>query len=578
VGVAARRRRDAVAAGEPLRLLVEPREREPRVEDLEDVDVGDVGAQQGGAGHRVETVERMGHIDDAALLLDGRDGVGERHPRRDGALEEEADHLALRGFHLLADDDAHAIAVAELTRLETAGDGVVIGDGDDVETDLARALQDVLHGRDAVLAVVRMHVEVAEDLALPAAAAPCGAPPPRDLVVELLVLIDDPSPVEARGRAHARSREPLARLRLAHHRAQGGGQRRGVADRDEQPLVTVADRLPMSRDVARDDRRPRRHRFKEDEAGGLRTERGCAEDVGIPQNLLHGVARQAAVEGHALGERAGDAVAEPALLSVVAADVKFELLGHIVETAERAKQQAQSLTSRLAGGEHHANRSGTTRRARPQRADVHAGRDDPVGAGELARSGVTDRRATGDGDVQRVEQALLARARHQVLDEPLVLAEERGHERTGGVPQGRPAHRRRERLVEVQDIEVVGLEEDVDVGDEVGRGGEHGTRPSGVDVRAAGEEVARRGLVGQEHGLALPQQHRLHPRPRLAYRGPVGTGGDDGHAVATVSQTLRESRDLVVHLARRRPRVRGEKSDAVTHRAMLPQERRLQPT
>ena len=60
----------------------------------------------------------MRHVDDAALLLDRGDRLGERHAPGDGPLQEQADDLALGALDLLPDDDAHAVAVGELARLE----------------------------------------------------------------------------------------------------------------------------------------------------------------------------------------------------------------------------------------------------------------------------------------------------------------------------------------------------------------------------------------------------------------------------------------------------------------------------
>ena len=65
----------------------------------------------------------------------------------------------------------------------------MVGDGDHVETDLARALEDVGDRHRAVLAVVGVHVEVGEELALLASAARERLPPPRrDLLVHVLDL------------------------------------------------------------------------------------------------------------------------------------------------------------------------------------------------------------------------------------------------------------------------------------------------------------------------------------------------------------------------------------------------------
>src|SRR5262249_56186740 len=84
-------------------LVVLRVEQQARVVDLEDVDVGEVPMKRLRLRDRVHAVERMGEVDQAALLADSGDCVLEREAARDLALEEEADHLALvGGLYLLA--------------------------------------------------------------------------------------------------------------------------------------------------------------------------------------------------------------------------------------------------------------------------------------------------------------------------------------------------------------------------------------------------------------------------------------------------------------------------------------------
>ena len=122
---------DPVLGGEPLRLLVERRQRDPRVEDLEDVDLLDDVQQVLVVRDRVQPVERMRHVDEAALAADLGDRLRHRHPALDLLGEEEADHLALLGgLDLLGDDHLDPDLVGDLARLERAGDLVVVGDRD----------------------------------------------------------------------------------------------------------------------------------------------------------------------------------------------------------------------------------------------------------------------------------------------------------------------------------------------------------------------------------------------------------------------------------------------------------------
>ncbi len=415
---------------------------------------------------------------------------------------------------------------------------------------------------------MRVDVEVGEQLALLSAAAGGRVPPPaRDLVVEPLVLVDDERPVEAPGGAGAGRSEPLARLALAHDDTQRGGEGAGVARWDEETLAAVGDELAVPGDVTSDDRRARRHRLEQHDAGGLRTQRGRAQHVRVTQEARHAVPRHPAVERHAAGERRRHPVAEAALLGVVTADVHLKLAGDVVEATQRPQKQAEALTTRLGSSEQDADRAGPPAVHRPEPRKVDPRRDEVVRAGEHARGQVAYGLAAGHGNVERVEEPLLAGPRHQVLGEAVVLVEEGRDERARGVAQRHPAEGRGERLVEMEEVEIVGLEEDVDVGDEIDRRVEHRAWPPGVDMRAPGEEVPRRGLLGREHGLAFAQQHRAYLGARLAHRRLVGARGDDGHAVAASGETLRESRDLVVHSARRGPGVRGQESDAVAHAA-----------
>ena len=117
-----------------------------------------------GIGDRVHPVEGVGEIDEAVLLADRGDRVGERHAARDLALEEEADHLALLvGLDLLAGDDDQ-VAIASLVEdLERAAEDVVVGDRDRAEP-LGLGVVDELGRVDgAVERPRRVHVEVGDD-------------------------------------------------------------------------------------------------------------------------------------------------------------------------------------------------------------------------------------------------------------------------------------------------------------------------------------------------------------------------------------------------------------------------------
>ena len=183
---------DPVLAGEALGLLVEGGERDPRVEDLEHVDLLDDVEQVLVVGHRVEAVEGMGHVDEAALAADLGDRLLHRHPARDLLLEEEADHLALLGgLHLLGDDHLDvAHLLGDPARLERPGDLVVVGDRDRAEAAVAGRLEQHLDRRRAVGRVVGVHVQVDLDQ------RPPGDPPPRLRVAGAVVAARGEPPVD----------------------------------------------------------------------------------------------------------------------------------------------------------------------------------------------------------------------------------------------------------------------------------------------------------------------------------------------------------------------------------------------
>ena len=174
----------------------------------------------------------------------------------------------------------------------------------------------------------------------------------------------------------------------------------------------------------------------------------------------------------------------------------------------------------------------------------------------------------GDGGVERVEQAPQLRPRRPERRHALGVGVERRHQRAAGVTQRRPAEAGHERLVEVQHVEVLGLEQHVDVGDQVRRRGDELERAALAHrVGGAGEEEARVRLVRQEDRRPLAGEHRLHAAPRLADRQPVGAGRDDGDAVAARRESLDERLHLAVHARRRRPEERREDADLVAHDA-----------
>ena len=111
------------------------------------VDLGEVAVERRRVGDGMHPVERVGKVDEPALLSDRCDRVGEGHAARDLLLQEEPDHLALAvGLDLLAGNDDEVAVARELDRLERAAERVVVGDRDRAEPDLLRVVEQLRGG------------------------------------------------------------------------------------------------------------------------------------------------------------------------------------------------------------------------------------------------------------------------------------------------------------------------------------------------------------------------------------------------------------------------------------------------
>ena len=274
------------------------------------------------------------------------------------------------------------------------------------------------------------------------------------------------------------------------------------------------------------------------------------------------------MELHAPREGRRDEPRVPPLLAIGAADVEGQFTGTVVEVAQRAQQHTESLAPRFHAGEEQAQRAGLPGVAGAEPLQIDARRDDAIGAGEGERRRVSRGARRGHGSIERVEQAPQLRPRGPEGRHTLGVRVKRRHQGAAGVPQRRPPEAGDERLVKVQHVEVLGLEQHVDVGDQVRRGGDKLERATLAHrVGGAGEEEARVRLVGQEDRVPLAGEHGLHAAPRLADRQPVGAGGDHGDAVTARRESLDERLHLAVHARRRRPEKRREDADLVAHDA-----------
>ena len=134
---------------------------------------------------RVHPVERVREVDDALLLADRGDRLGERHAPRDLLTQEEPDHLALVvRLHLLAGNHDQVAPARPRDRLLGAAEDVVIRDRDRAEAFRLRVVEQLVDLDRAVVRPRGVHVQVGDDPGpvgerLRVALAACAACRPR---------------------------------------------------------------------------------------------------------------------------------------------------------------------------------------------------------------------------------------------------------------------------------------------------------------------------------------------------------------------------------------------------------------
>ena len=260
-------------------------------------------------------------------------------------------------------------------------------------------------------------MEVGEELALLSAAAGDGVPPPaRDIVVELFELVGDALPVVSAApgarRPRRAARGSRARPRACAARRRGHARRGAAPAGRRRPSVTIS-RWP-SRSLATTAVRAASASSSTMPAR-LGAQRRRAEHVGVAQEVRHGLARHAPVEGHASGERRRHEVSRTG------------------SPGRRGRRRAARAPppSRRAAAARAAGRRGpgaATRRRRRARA-AGRGAASPAGRnrstsmpggmtryapGKYARRRVAAGDRARDRDVERVEEPLQPRPRDQL--------------------------------------------------------------------------------------------------------------------------------------------------------------------
>ena len=229
-------------------------------------------------------------VDEAPLLADRRDRIGEVEAARDLALEEQADHLALAlGLHLLAGNDDQLAVLRIVGRFERTSEHVVVGDGNRAQALVDGVVDELGRFDAAVVRPRRVHVEVGDDPGtisqrVGRRALVAAAPESRVEVVQLVRDGGEALALGVRARLGALLGTQVVVLRESR------GRRRG-----ELGLLVHA---PRSRDRA---------------AGGRSLERDSGqpvdprdEDRGLVQELRPRSAVAERAQLHALGERARD--------------------------------------------------------------------------------------------------------------------------------------------------------------------------------------------------------------------------------------------------------------------------------
>ena len=421
--------RQVVLAREAERLVVVGLEEQPGVVDLEDVDVGQMAMEGRGVRDRVQAVEGVGDVDEAALLLDRRDRVREGHAARDLLGEEEPDHLALAvGLHLLARDHGQAAVARELDRLERAAEHVVVGDGDRAEPDRLGLVEHVLDLDRAIARPRGVQVEVGED---PLAVGErlirrrCSSlAPPREARVELFEVGRDV------GEGLALDASPRLLGELAAQRLVLGQprERRG----GELGLLVHARR--------RGDRGAGGGRLERDAREAV--ERGD-EDRGLVRGSRRGFARRGrCARAPGRGASPGSSAARRAISSA----------GRRAPSRAAGAARGRRLSRAAARRAATRGRRAFASPGRPEELGVDALLDDPVLAGEALRGRVGGLRRGRDERVDAREQPLALRLARRVAE--ALRREEARHRERARVPQGDVREARQPRLEAVDDVEL----------------------------------------------------------------------------------------------------------------------------
>ena len=111
-----------------------------------------------------DPVKWMSDYGDASLGMHLVDAALDAHSRRDPLLEEQRQQVAFTSADLFADNQLKAIPafLHQIASVESSLDGVVIGDGDDIEGSMLLGKVQHIFYRAASITVCRMHVQIGQ--------------------------------------------------------------------------------------------------------------------------------------------------------------------------------------------------------------------------------------------------------------------------------------------------------------------------------------------------------------------------------------------------------------------------------
>ena len=251
-------------------------------------------------------------------------------------------------------------------------------------------------------------------------------------------------------------------LRIVEQPGDRRGQFLGLVRRDEQALAAAPDDALVAVDVRGHDRGAGGHRLEQHDPERFAAGRRRGEDVGGAEELrLLGV-RHAAEEFDRLEAAGRDVAARLALLRPRADHQQPVLVPGPAQDAVRLEQVEQALARFVATDEQDVRRAVLPARERDgagEARDVDAVGDDLVVAREEAVDEMARRRADRDPAVEPGRVVLHDPAADLVRRRETRVGVERGDVDAARLAQQEERQQRDERLVEVEDVEALAVEQ-----------------------------------------------------------------------------------------------------------------------